>query len=129
VEPITDYNFAKIDLNWGESPLESQVEVTFRDIENKMRAKVFLRYKDLVYDKNRVNDPECYTKINRRFKTFSEYFDHYYNHQLDLVMLMPYVWCIFLILFIFLYLPYFFVKNVEKFAMRGFKNRGKEKVE
>lgn len=116
--PIADtYNFAELNFNWGDSKSASSLKFTLKDIDNNIRTQLTLKYSDLIYNPSQIFDPECYTKINTRFKTFNAYLHHYKNNKLDILLLGFNIGTLYMV-FLLLYFMYWVIKQILKILFK-----------
>jgi hypothetical protein len=85
------YNFTMMNFNWGTNTTDSSLNITVKDIYNNNALQLVLKYNDLVYNANRVTEPNCDMRINRRFKTFWEYFNYYRWNKIQILVLGLYL--------------------------------------
>ena len=57
-------------------------------LANVTRLKINLNYKDLKYNKNFIQNSDCYEKINSRFKKFEDYLKYYTENKINIVFLV-----------------------------------------
>lgn len=91
---IDSYNFAKIDLIWGENVISSAVQISIIDDENIVRTKMILPYKEISFNREKIFDPDCEILINSRLKYFNQYLNYYLSRPYEIVFLIPIIWLI-----------------------------------
>ncbi len=77
---IESYNFAKVELIFGDTRESSSAIVSIIDADSITRARIKIDYKDLIFSSGNVTDYDCSRKINSRFKYLSEYVKYYYEN-------------------------------------------------
>ena len=124
---IESYNFGKIEFNWGMSKEESKIYVNIIDIEDITRVRLSLSYIDLKFNKNYLNNTDCYESINSRFKTLSEFFKYYKENKFHLIFLVLNLGVIigtFCVIFLFFFVLYRLIKRLILFFTKLiFKNK------
>jgi len=83
IPTISYYNFGVLSFEWGLTKEDSKFKVTIIDIDDITRAEMSIKYNDLTYNKSRITDPNCYDKINRRYKTLEEYYEYYSKNRFE----------------------------------------------
>ena len=79
------YNFGEVKIDWGNSIEETKVSLGIFDIDDNKQIEHVIEYKDLVYNKERINEEEnCDRRINKRFKNAMEYIDYYCANKSEL---------------------------------------------
>ncbi len=109
---VNEINFAKVEINWGETKQESSIFVNIIDYYNVIRTRKEIKYNDLTYSAKRVNktDPICFEKVSSRFKTLEDYIEYYKRHYNQIVFLLPYALVYYLI---FRLLKWLFMKIIS----------------
>jgi hypothetical protein len=111
------FNFAYITFDWGNTRYESKANISIKDIDNNDLIHLTLSHNDLVYNKTDIANPNCSTILNRRYKTWKEYFKYYSQHPVELYVLPVYMVMIFLIT-LFLMLPFFILRAIYRCCRR-----------
>jgi hypothetical protein len=125
-DSVHDYNFAKFEFDWGSKRDDSSVVVKIIDIENVVRTHMKFRYKELVWNKNKIVDEGCNRRIKRRFKELNEYVSYYKQNFLELVLMLGFYLLILMILFSMVYMS---VKMILYVCRKVFRAKKKEKIE
>jgi hypothetical protein len=125
IPTIASYNFAKIDLVYGEDKYSSKIVASIIDDENIVRARLNIPYTNLIFNNTKYNDDECEEKINSRFKTIKEYFEYYNSRPFEIVFLIPYLWLIYLfykLIMLILWILYFPLRLIRSMLRIKIKN-------
>lgn len=87
---VTDYNFGKVSIDWGNSKEKSIVSIELIDGDNNTRAKVPLKYSDLSYNENYKENLKCSDYVNSRFRNPKDFFNIYAENKRKLFDLIPF---------------------------------------
>ena len=124
---LTYYNYGKIDFIWDPNSKEnSKMKISLIDIDNVVRAEITISYIDLVYDKLKVKDLECYEKINRRYKTPYEYFQYYSKNKFEFISSILILTSILHFFYIIYYILSFIYRKILLIFRIIFKNKEKK---
>jgi alkaline phosphatase D len=112
ISTIEDYNFAKINFEWGKNKSDSKVEFQIKNADNILLAQLKLAHYNLSYSEENLvgNDPDCYRKITSKYKSLKECFKFYLENKSYIIFLIPYLWIVIII--------YYTMKMLKSFTLK-----------